>query len=103
MPAAILRAPVPSVNDSHRPSARTCLALLLILAIGAFCSRDRVSSADVWTIGNARIQAELRLASDGLLITSVVNPQTGAVLNAGDAPDSAATVNGTTAALGASA
>ena len=94
---------MPSVNDSHRPRAGTCFAVLFILGIAGFSSHDRVSSADVWTIGNARIQAELRLSSDGLLITSVVNPQTGTVLSAGEVPDSAVTVNGTTSALGASA
>jgi alpha-galactosidase len=77
--------------------------LLLVLACFALSSPRRVSTADTWSIGNSRIQAELRLAADGLLISSIVNPGTGAVLTAGEGASSSASVNGTTAALGASA
>jgi alpha-galactosidase len=78
-------------------------ALFVVLAIAAFTSYDRVSTQDGWTIGNSRIQAELRLAAEGLLISAIVNPQTGAVLTAGEATNTSATVNGMTAPLGASA
>jgi alpha-galactosidase len=95
---------VHAVNDSHPPRARARRPWLLGLAVAALSGHDRVAStADTWTIGNSRIQAELRLSSDGLLIGSIVNPQTGTVWSAGEVSDSGATVNGATSALGASA
>lgn len=96
-------AAVPSVNDSRRSRARASVGLLLALTAAAFSAPDRVSSAESWTIGNSRITAELRLSADGLLISQIFNPQTGAVLTAEETADSAATVNGSTSALGASA
>ena len=101
MAPAILMAPVPPVNGSHTMRARA--VLLFVLTIAALSAPHRVLTAETWTIGNNRIQAELRLAAEGLLISSIVNPATGAVLTAAEAPNSSATVNGTTAALGSSA
>ena len=96
-------ATVPSVNDSRRLRARASVGLSIALTIAAVSSPHHVSSAESWVIGNSRIQAELRLSADGLLISQVVNPQTGAALSAEETADSAATINGSTAPLGASA
>lgn len=96
-------AAVPSVNDSPRSRPRTVLTLLFGVSIALATSGSRVASDDSWTIGNSRIQATLRLSADGLLISEIVNPMTGTVLTAGETPNSGATINGTTAALGSSA
>lgn len=82
---------------------RACTTLFLALSIIALTPRDRLVRADTWTIGNSRIQAEFRLSADGLVISSIVNPETGSVLTAGESTNSSATINNTTAALGASA
>jgi alpha-galactosidase len=94
---------VPSVNDSRRSRTRAYLALLFALCVAGSWSPGRVTGAETWTIGNSRIQATLRLSADGLLVSEIVNPQTGTVLTTGETATSGATVNGTTAALGASA
>ncbi|HET7694555.1 MAG TPA: glycoside hydrolase family 36 protein [Vicinamibacterales bacterium] len=94
---------MPSVNDATRSRARSTIGLLAALVIAAVSSHDRVSTEETWTIGNSRIQATLRLSADGLLVSGIVNPQTGATLTVGETATSGATVNGTTAALGASA
>ena len=81
----------------------TIAALLLFLPSDT-TSRLRASAADTtWTIGNSRIQATFRIASSGLLISRIVDPATGAELGAAEEPDSTATINGATAALGSSA
>jgi alpha-galactosidase len=94
---------VPSVNDSGRARIRACAALLIALSLALSSSHGRLRSEDSWTIGNSRIQATLRLTADGLLISDITNPQTGTILSSGETASSASTVNGMTAALGASA
>ena len=63
----------------------------------------RASGADTWTIGNRRIQVTIRLASDGLIVSEIVNPLTGRGVTAGETPIGSSTINGVTSALGASA
>ena len=79
------------------------LLTLLLLPLALATSASRVNTADSWTIGNTRIQATLRLSAEGLVVSEIVSLQTGAVLTAGETPNSGATINGTTAALGSSA
>ena len=68
-----------------------------------FLTTDRGAAADTWTIGNAHIQATLRVSSEGLVISEIVNPETGSELLPAEAPDSTIAINGSTGALGSSA
>jgi alpha-galactosidase len=96
-------APVPPVNASQPAGVRTGAVWLLALSISIVSSYDRASTAESWTIGNSRIEAELRLSAEGLILRQVVNPETGAVLVDREGIDSTVTINGATAPLGASA
>jgi alpha-galactosidase len=76
---------------------------LLVTTLGLCLSGDRGGAADSWTIGNAQIQATLRVSAAGLVISGIANPQTGSELLTDEAPDSSVTVNGSAGAFGASA
>jgi len=76
---------------------------LLLTALALCLSGDRGRAADSWTIGNARIQATLRVSAAGLVLSEIVNPQTGSELLPEESPDSSVTVNGAAGALGSSA
>src|SRR6188508_2349485 len=78
--------------------------LLLILAVlASLTSAVSSQSGNTWTIGNEQVEVTFRLTTAGLALQQVINPQTGRSLGLAAAPDSTATINGTTAALGSSA
>jgi alpha-galactosidase len=80
------------------------LAALLLAGAGLETfGRASAGAAETWTIGNTRIRATLTVTADGLVLTEIVNPATGRVLTSVEGPDSAITINGAAAALGASA
>src|SRR5687768_11766223 len=87
------------VQAAPSMSARIILVVVLLASLTSAVS----SQENTWTIANDQIAATFRLTSAGLMLQQVVNPQTGRSLGLAAAPDSTATINGTTAALGSSA
>jgi alpha-galactosidase len=65
-------------------------------------SGAHAAATESWTIGNGRISATLQLTSEGLVLSSIMNPATGRILIDGGTPDSAVTINGSASALGSS-
>lgn len=77
--------------------------VLLVLALLASLTSAASSQENTWTIASDQVEATFRLTSAGLILQQVVNPHTGRSLGQAAEPDSTATINGTTAALGSAA
>lgn len=76
--------------------------LLLVVALLASLTSAVSSQENTWTIASDQVEATFRLTAAGLVLQAVTSPQTGRSLGHAAAPDSTATINGTTAALGSS-
>src|SRR5436190_3219436 len=98
MKQILLAASILAEDPSSMPAR-----LLLIVAVLATLTSDVASQGTTWTIANEEVEATFRLTSAGLLLEQVVNPRTGRSLGLVPAPDTTATINGTTTALGSSA
>jgi len=78
-------------------------AVLTTILIAVLWGRTPTSAQNsTWTLANDQLSATFRLTATGLLLEDVVNPQTGRALGNTFAPDSAATINGATSAIGSS-
>jgi alpha-galactosidase len=77
--------------------------ILLVVALLASLTSAVSSQDTTWTLANDHVEATFRLTSAGLVLQQVVDRNTGRSLGLAGAPDSTATINGATAALGSSA
>jgi alpha-galactosidase len=77
--------------------------IILIVALLASLTSAVSSQDNTWTLTNDQVEARFRLTSAGLVLEQVVDPETGRSLGLAAGPDSTATINGATAALGSSA
>jgi alpha-galactosidase len=77
--------------------------IVLVVALLASLTSAVSSQENTWTLANDQVEATFRLTSAGLLLQQVVDPETGRSLGLAGGPDSTATINGATSALGSSA
>jgi alpha-galactosidase len=79
-------------------------AIVILPLLGLLSAATPASPPETtWTIGNDEVEATLHLSAAGLELDEVRSPRTGRTLGNASAPDSTATINGTTAPLGSTA